>query len=578
MDDYPFTAPDLRLLTPIFHPNIREDDGYICVSILSDWNSFLDAVKAVLYLLSNPNFEDPNNPYGILRAEYRDRFDEVCRQFLAGFPVQGRSFPPNESWCTWARANNCFPSPSFDQRSREPYPLTQHISADPPVTGPKSFSSRDWPQDRCKRNDSDITINSVSSSYVPAFANIRYSVGTERDSFGTLFEITPCACFQTVRIVFHRYEGQQPSVFYFCDYLGCHGCQWYPGNIYLCNDANFDGEKSQSAFAFSSSTCTFIPWAEYEPMLRLNHCWGDEDEVDSLRGVSRLFGEESVNVSTGEQENDEQRSCSSSHEDSLSYLYFGRNNTNNQLLRHCDECNFYYANSMKVMQDIKPPSWIFSQTRWPPVLAPGQVFDCKANCPNFIPSWRGSTSRLVQDLIHFHCKYPRLDFILLLDPLALSPWSPIVNLLRSLSVEHSSTSTPGSSVNERWTSLLWLSMVDTFSADASVECFAQLRQHWLQVLARLTLISNWLAWFSRLEISAVLGQSRYSPRLVSEGVATACVHPSSLGCGQSPLLDVWPVWLARLVFRMFCRLVTRLSFSSNLTARCCFPLSDTDEI
>ncbi|VDM04653.1 unnamed protein product [Schistocephalus solidus] len=91
LDNYPFTAPDLRLLTPIFHPNIREDDGYICVSLFSDWNScysFLDAVKAVLYLLSNPNFEDPNNPYSVLRAEYRDRFDEVCRQFRAGFPVK----------------------------------------------------------------------------------------------------------------------------------------------------------------------------------------------------------------------------------------------------------------------------------------------------------------------------------------------------------------------------------------------------------------------------------------------------------------------------------------------------------
>ncbi|BHF83165.1 hypothetical protein SprV_0802630700 [Sparganum proliferum] len=590
MDNYPFSCPEIRLLTPIFHPNIRDDDGYICLSIISDWNScysLLDVVKAVLFLLSNPNFDDPNNRYGVLRAEYRSRFDEVCRQFLAGFPVKGRSFPPNESWCNWAQANNCFPSPICDQRVCESHPiaqLTSRMLEAVPVIDPTTASLcsvEERSQNRRKRDDSDdSTVDSTSSTHVPSVASVRYSLGAESDRQGSLYCIIPCPCFHTLRILLRRQESRQPSIFYFCDYLGCHNCQKNPQNVYFCNSDDLNGEEQQANFGSISPVCSFIPWGEYETPFYLNGDWEGCTKTDSLRGLPGLFGEESVISSEGESnEDDECNSNSSTHDGSLSYLYVRRNNTNDHLLSHCSDCNYYYWHSVRLMQDIKPHNWVFFQTRWPPVLAPGQLFDFKTNCPNYIPGWRGSTPRLVQDLAIFHRNYPRLDFILLLDPLALSPWSPIVNLLCPLPGHPSSTSTTTSSTSDQWTSLLWLSTADTFYGGASADCYAPLSQQRLHFLTRLALITNWLAWFSRLEISAVLGQSRHSKHIISEGVATACLHPAGLGCGQAPLLDVWPAWLVRLLLRMSCGLVTRLCFSSSVTAaRCCFPLSDTDEI
>ncbi|VDN10925.1 unnamed protein product [Dibothriocephalus latus] len=119
-ENYPRNQPQIRFLTPIFHPNIHPKNGYICLSILDDWNSLLDAIKAVLFLLSNPNFDSSNNEFADLPSEYQNRFDEVCRQFLAGFHVRGEVYPANEKWCEWARANNCFPVPKCDYDESQP--------------------------------------------------------------------------------------------------------------------------------------------------------------------------------------------------------------------------------------------------------------------------------------------------------------------------------------------------------------------------------------------------------------------------------------------------------------------------
>ncbi|VDN23109.1 unnamed protein product [Dibothriocephalus latus] len=118
-----------------YYPN----GGCICLSIMDDWNSccsFLDVIKAVLFLLANPNFDSANNSFGYLSAEYRDSFEEVCRQFLAGFPIKGEVYPANEKWCEWARANNCFPVSKRNQSGDESPPPIQFT---PDVSGPFIF-------------------------------------------------------------------------------------------------------------------------------------------------------------------------------------------------------------------------------------------------------------------------------------------------------------------------------------------------------------------------------------------------------------------------------------------------------
>ncbi|NUN11070.1 hypothetical protein HUU53_00290 [Candidatus Micrarchaeota archaeon] len=51
-------------LTPIFHPNIRAEDGIVCIQLVNDWSenqTVVSVVKALEHLLKHPNPRDPLN-------------------------------------------------------------------------------------------------------------------------------------------------------------------------------------------------------------------------------------------------------------------------------------------------------------------------------------------------------------------------------------------------------------------------------------------------------------------------------------------------------------------------------------
>ncbi len=71
--DYPYAGGlDVIWQTPIFHPNIRESDGKVCIQLVNEWSAAqtLAAVcKAVEHLLENPN---PRSPLNIEAARFFD--------------------------------------------------------------------------------------------------------------------------------------------------------------------------------------------------------------------------------------------------------------------------------------------------------------------------------------------------------------------------------------------------------------------------------------------------------------------------------------------------------------------------
>lgn len=64
-NDYPFSAPIVKFVTPIQHLNIN-NSGNICLDILKDkWSAsqnITTVMLSILLLLNQPNSEDPFNP------------------------------------------------------------------------------------------------------------------------------------------------------------------------------------------------------------------------------------------------------------------------------------------------------------------------------------------------------------------------------------------------------------------------------------------------------------------------------------------------------------------------------------
>mmetsp|Transcript_7599 Transcript_7599/g.13771 ORF Transcript_7599/g.13771 Transcript_7599/m.13771 type:complete len:179 (+) Transcript_7599:113-649(+) len=95
--DYPHSAPKVKCLTKVYHPNI-DLDGNVCLNILrQDWKPVL-TLSSVLYglqlLFLEPNPEDPlNKSAAELMRRSPSAFRSNVLQSLRGGYVDGEYFP-----------------------------------------------------------------------------------------------------------------------------------------------------------------------------------------------------------------------------------------------------------------------------------------------------------------------------------------------------------------------------------------------------------------------------------------------------------------------------------------------------
>lgn len=79
--EFPFKPPEVRIVTPIYHPNVDEK-GKICVDLLNSSETWkpttplVDVVKAVVDLIDNPKIDHALNPGELRRT--KKTFHFVC--------------------------------------------------------------------------------------------------------------------------------------------------------------------------------------------------------------------------------------------------------------------------------------------------------------------------------------------------------------------------------------------------------------------------------------------------------------------------------------------------------------------
>ena len=100
----------------------------------------------------------------------------------------------------------------------------------------------------------------------------------------------------------------------------------------------------------------------------------------------------------------------------------------------------------------------------------------------------------------------------------------------------------------------------------------------LRFLACGSLLLNWVSWLSRMETYSAMGISRLYNYALSNPLATSVLRPMTLGCGQAPLFDLWPLWILRRIISFSIRLSATQLHPSCQSLRFLFPFSDIDEI
>lgn len=97
-EDYPKSAPSVTCETRIYHPNIDHGSGDVCLNLLEEWTeiySLEDCVQGLLFLLYNPNLEDPLSALFDPDCYSFDTFAENVRLSLEGGEVEGFAFERN---------------------------------------------------------------------------------------------------------------------------------------------------------------------------------------------------------------------------------------------------------------------------------------------------------------------------------------------------------------------------------------------------------------------------------------------------------------------------------------------------
>ncbi|CAH8828975.1 unnamed protein product [Trichobilharzia szidati] len=587
--NYPNASPSVKCYTPIIHPNIDYQYSMenVCVNLLYSWERcyrIKDVIHAIIFLFYEPNRDDCLTPSSLFNSE--ESYRESVKLFLKGGIVDGHYFPPNKSWCEWQKNSETIEEVNtlkVQNEIGESYSLTKCQA---------SYNSSQYCKEIYARSESSLSNFSSPDS--------EHQIFTQNVSLLCL-EITIEKIGLITEKEMQTFKGCNISRYYYVEFYSCDHSDfdviaisrsWIPsfplsvdGKLNLMQKSSQFNPRivrgKESDFKYS---CESIPSGSvYNSDNDNSECEGD---CPSLKGSITSDKTESIN-----EVDKERRSETNEVVDVMESMSFSDTEVLNEYNTFEDfksnlfvEPNRYYVDrSMILFKRIeKPWWWIFFQTRWAPFIAPGRFYYVEGSQETEDATYNriGTCSHLRVELNRLSTKYQNCDNLFLVDSLALSPFSPILNRI---------TLIPPSDIPHRcfkfcWRSIEWLSLTWAWFPPPTTKESEHLILPGAGLLTTMCWISNWIAYASRVELyHSCLGYSRRLFVLPMESMATSCLSPASLVCGHCPLLDGWPLWLLTHASRLMCSWMLSMcvSLSDYLSQKSCslhFVFDDSDEI
>ncbi|GAA49887.1 NEDD8-conjugating enzyme UBC12 [Clonorchis sinensis] len=501
---YPEVPPDIRCMTPVFHPNIMlpTDSGRTCINLWKNWNrsfTLLDLANALLYLFYQPNFDDPMNS---CVPHENETPSECISQALAGGYVHGVYYASNTAWCKWRNLNkdtNEFPDDSTRKDPRRASEASKQLVAPPEgaeVSASETITPSSATELECQNNEGDSsTVDEVDVIWT---VRPRYSNDSSVSQYSWQFSEVS--------------SGGELSFDAF--WMEVHDVQWLtelPDDELVVRRYYFvESHKSSERFAFVCG-----PHEDPRPVVREDGLLFTLQQGRSRHWIITMTNFVPVSVPCG-------KDADVHWQEFESHLTF----------------------------KLRPLHWLLQQTRWPNYALPGYFITPCLTDADSVPPWpRASAKRLFADLKNRMKGFSYFEplHLITIDPLTLSIFAPICNRMIN--------ARPRTEPGERSRFLLsieWLSLWDCIvppvpNAHARIYHFFG-----MSVVLSTAFLSNWLGWLSRMELHHFSfgftrpGCTAFSPvRRVTDAFALSSIYPPSLGCGQLPAFDAWPcvlVW------------------------------------
>ncbi|VDK43692.1 unnamed protein product [Taenia asiatica] len=365
--------------------------------------SLLDLVKAMLYLIDHPDFDSPNNSFGILSD--LAQLPTMTTRVLAGLSVKGRRFLPNAAWFEWARDNGClFTEEEEVGESRNAIGIMgqlDHKGSEVIVAYTNTAASED---DKDSANETVDAPSDTASDTVPSFARIRYLFDPEDESFSWDPYAARWSPFEVEShrgLIWHPANDHNTdaySVFYFIEFLGTEHHRNELGEhyntLFIGNVLPQDGKGKQALFGG-----LFLE----DNRRRGNFtCFLDEDGDDdgASQCIARLFdsaySDQGRIANTRVHESDEEIEEPTSFASSSAYKDVRVPYPTITDFFECRHEYDYIRGSVNAGLDSEW-KWFLHRTRWSIRFNPQQNVDLSM-AGILVPPWRASLCRMLSDI------------------------------------------------------------------------------------------------------------------------------------------------------------------------------------